>query len=85
MKRFTKLALLAGLAMGAANLGAPSQAQADVHIGLGFFGPPAPVYYAPPPVYYAPPVYCAYSAYHYHYAPPVYHHRHHHHYGPRCW
>lgn len=43
MKRFTKLALLAGLAMGAANLVTPSQAQADVHIGLGFFGPPAPV------------------------------------------
>ncbi len=84
MKRFAKLALLAGLAIGAADLTTPTEARADVHIGLGFFGPPAPVYYAPP-AYYPAPVYHAYPAYHYHYAPPIYRGHFHRHYGPRCW
>jgi len=84
MKRFRKMALLAGLVAAAWGLTTPEEARADVHIGLGFFASPPPVYYYPAPVYAAPaypyPVYR-----HYHYAPrPHYYHHHHHHHG-WCW
>lgn len=80
MKRFRKIALLAGLVAAAWSLSTPEEARADIHIGLGFFAPPPPVYYYPAPVY-PYPVYR-----HYHYGPPRHHyyHHHHHHHG-WCW
>ena len=81
MKRFRKIALLAGL-MAAAWVASPAQeARAGVHIDLGFFAPAPPVYYYPAPVY-PYPVYR-----HYHYGPRFHYHHHHHrpHHHGWCW